>query len=56
MMLFRRRRSRKDRIVAAVRRTLRFRRVFMAVAWVISWFAALIAASSSISAQREKQT
>jgi hypothetical protein len=55
MMLFGRRKSRKERMVAAVRRTLRLRRAFMAAAWVISWFAA-IAASSSISAKRAKQT
>ena len=55
MMLFRRRRSRKDRIVAAVRGMLRSRRALMAAAGVISSIAPLIAASSSISAQREKQ-
>jgi hypothetical protein len=53
-MLFRRRRSGKDRMVAAATRMLRSKRALTA-AGVISSIAALTAASSSVSAQRQKQ-
>jgi thymidine phosphorylase len=53
-MLFRRR-SRKDRIVAAAGRLVPSGRALAKAAGVVSAFAALTAASSSVSAVRRKQ-
>ena len=54
-MLFRRR-SRKDRILAATGRLVPSRRALATAAGVFSSLAALTAASSSLSAMRRKQT
>lgn len=54
-MLFRRK-SRKDRIMAAAGRVVPSRRALAAAAGVVSSLAALTAASSSVSAMRQKQT
>jgi hypothetical protein len=53
-MLFRRK-SRRDRIVAAAGRLVPSRRALTTAASVISTVAALTAASSSVSALRQKQ-
>ncbi|HZA79661.1 MAG TPA: hypothetical protein VE623_25060 [Acidimicrobiales bacterium] len=54
-MLFRRK-SRKDRMMAALGRLLPSRRTVAKAAGVISSVAALTAASSSVSALRQKQS
>jgi hypothetical protein len=54
-MLFRRR-SKKDRILAATGRLVPSRRALATAAGVVSGLAALTAASSSVSAMRRKQT
>jgi hypothetical protein len=54
-MLFRRR-SRKDRILAATGRLMSSRRALATATGVFSGLAALTAASSSLSAMRRKQT
>jgi hypothetical protein len=54
-MLFRRR-SRKDRIVEAASRLVPSWRALATTAGAVSSVAALVAASSSVSAKRQKQT
>jgi hypothetical protein len=54
-MLFRRR-SRKDRIVAAAGRVMPSWRTLVRAAGAVSSVAALVAASSGVSAKRQKQT
>lgn len=54
-MLFRRR-SKKDRIVAAAGRVMPSWRALATAAGAVSSVAALVAASSGVSARRQKQT
>jgi hypothetical protein len=54
-MLFRRR-SKKDRMMTAAGRLVPSRRALATVAGVVSSIAALTAASSSVSAKRQKQS
>jgi hypothetical protein len=54
-MLFRRK-SRKDRMVGVASRLMRSWRPLATAAGAVSSLAALVAASSSVSAKRQKQT
>lgn len=54
--MFFRRRSRKDRMMTTAGHLIRSRRALAMVAGVVSSVVALTAASSSVSAKRQKQT